>query len=115
MADNKRVGLIIIIISGFSILAWLLLSSNYYPDIGMLASLYYGMDLLHISFSHPFFHETPLCDVSGYQPDCFGFVIKAKYMILLSLIVMCYGVLVFKGLVGYPKIWATSNQKKDGN
>lgn len=111
MVENKRVGLIIIIVSGFSILAWILLSSNYYPDIGLLASLYYGMDLMEISFSHSFFHETPFCDISGYQPDCIELVIKAKYMILISLIVMCYGVLVFKGLVGYPKSWLKSNKQ----
>ncbi|WP_139790019.1 hypothetical protein [Halomonas sp. BC2] len=112
MSDNKRVGLIIIIVSGFSIFAWLLLSSNYYPDIGLLASLYYGMDLLSINFDRPFFHETFLCDTSSFRPDCFSLIVKAKYMILLSLCCMCYGALVYKGLVKYPKFSKDNAENK---
>lgn len=106
---RKRDGIVIIIVAALSIFLWFIISDGYIPEWGFGKSF---LERMTVYKDWVFCERVPTerfgSPTGLYHNDCWEIVIKTKYLVFVSLCVLGYGVMVYKGIVGNPKQLADS-------
>lgn len=110
MEDHHRVGKLIFFLSCTSIVVWLLLSSGYREESGVLTNFYYHMMVVNFELTtiESLCSETDAFSsgVLGVFPykkrECFGITIWTRHLVLLSVLIGAYGLLIWNRLIPNP-------------
>ena len=113
--QNKKDGKLLLIISIASIFLWLLASSGYNPKLGSLGSFFHSMYLFSYKNCNEVdkstyqiikekvmygddVHQNPYVGRKLTRTECTTYYLRTKYLVLISLFFLTYGVLIMNNL-----------------